>query len=233
ENITTALKALPVLGLAGANVTLPHKQTALAVMDEISEVARRIGAINTVIVGSQGQLMGDNTDAYGFIENLRQQAPQWQPRSGAALVLGAGGASRAICVALQDAGVPKIYLANRTAANAEAIASGLKGFCEVVPWSKRHLALADMSLFVNSTTLGMINAPPLELDLTALPLSAVVSDIVYNPLATPLLVAARHRGNVGVDGLGMLLHQARPGFRAWFGADPEVTAALRSAVLAD
>ena len=233
EDITAALKALPLLGFAGANVTLPHKQTALAVMDEVSEVARRIGAVNTIIVGPEGQLVGDNTDAYGFMENLRQQAPQWRPQSGAALVLGAGGAARAICVALHDAGVAKLYLANRTTARAEAIALDLKGFSEVIPWSERHSALADMSLLVNSTTLGMINAPPLDLDLAALPLSAVVTDIVYTPLDTPLLIAARDRGNVGVDGLGMLLHQARPGFRAWFSTDPQVTPALRSAVLAD
>ncbi len=232
ENLESALKALPQLGFAGANVTLPHKQTALAMMDEISPVARRIGAINTVVVGPEGQLVGDNTDAYGFMENLRQQAPLWQPQSTAALVLGAGGAARAICVALQDAGVAKIYLANRTITNAEAIAADLEGFCEVVPWSKRQSPLPDVSLLVNSTALGMTDAPPLEFDLAALPASAVVSDIVYTPLTTPLLLAARHRGNTAVDGLGMLLHQARPGFHAWFGADPQVTPALRAAVLA-
>jgi len=233
ENIAAALRALPVLGLAGSNITLPHKQTTLAVMDEVSDVARRIGAINTVVVGDRGQLLGDNSDGYGFMENLRQQAPRWRPRSGPVLILGAGGAARAICVALQDAGVPEIRLANRTAARARALAADLSGSCGVISWPQRTSALADIALLVNTTTLGMVGAPPLDLDLAALPPSAVVTDIVYAPLQTPLLTAAHQRGLTAVDGLGMLLHQARPGFRAWFGVDPQVTPALRAAVLAD
>lgn len=232
-DIETALRALPILGISGTNITLPHKQTTLAVMDEISDVARRIGAINTVVVGSRGQLLGDNSDGFGFMENLRQLAPHWQPRSGPALVLGAGGAARAICVALYDAGAAQIRLANRTAARAESLAADLTGFCEVVAWPERESALTDIALLVNTTTLGMVGAPPLDLNLAALPKSAVVTDIVYAPLETPLLAAARRQGNTAVDGLGMLLHQARPGFRAWFGVDPQVTPALRAAVLAD
>ncbi len=232
-DIQQALRALPVLGMAGTNVTLPHKQAALAAMDNVTDTAQRIGAVNTVIVGADGKLSGDNTDAYGFMENLRQLAPGWQPGAAPAVILGAGGAAQAICVALQDAGVPRLTITNRTAARAQALAAALDPFCQVVPWPERAAALADAGLLVNTTSLGMAGAPPLDLDLTRLPPDAVVADIVYTPLETALLAAAGQRGNVVVDGLGMLLHQARPGFRAWFGVDPQVTPALRAAVLAD
>ena len=231
ENISDALRALPKLGFAGANVTVPHKEAALAAVDEVSEIANRIGAVNTLICKSDGTLYGDNTDAFGFIENLRAGAPSWCPDSGCALVLGAGGAARAVITALIDAGVTEISLSNRTLARAYDVAQYIGGNVAVVPWEARDTAAEGVTLLVNTTTLGMTGKAPLEMDIRALADDAVVTDIVYAPLQTPLLASAHARGLTTVDGLGMLLHQARPGFEAWFGVRPEVTADLRRHVL--
>lgn len=231
ENISDALRALPKLGFAGANVTVPHKEAALAAVDEVSEIANRIGAVNTLICKSDGTLYGDNTDAFGFIENLRAGAPSWRPDSGCALVLGAGGAARAVITALIDAGVTEISLSNRTLARAYDVAQYIGGNVAVVPWEARDTAAEGVTLLVNTTTLGMAGKAPLEMDIRALADDAVVTDIVYAPLQTPLLASAHARGLTTVDGLGMLLHQARPGFEAWFGVRPEVTADLRRHVL--
>jgi len=231
EHIETALRALPLLGFAGVNLTVPHKEAALGVVDRVDALARRIGAVNTVVVAADGTLDGTNTDAFGFTENLRAGAPDWEP-SRAAVVLGAGGAARAVCVGLADAGVAEIRLANRKAARATRLADELSGI-QPVAWEARGDALDGAGLLVNTTTLGMTGAPPLDIALDALAGDAVVTDIVYAPLETPLLAAARARGNVTVDGLGMLLHQARPGFAAWFGHEPDVTDALRAFVLED
>jgi shikimate dehydrogenase len=201
DGLRTALRALPQEGFAGCNLTLPHKEAALAVIDHVDLSARRIGAVNTIVVRSDQSLEGRNTDAFGFIENLHAGAPDWRADRGAAVVLGAGGAARAVVAALLDA-----------------------------DWEKRERALGGATLLVNTTSLGMHGAPPLELALDALDRAAVVNDIVYVPLETPLLAAARRRGNPVVNGLGMLLHQARPAFAAWFGKMPEVTPALRRAV---
>jgi shikimate dehydrogenase len=238
EHFADALRALPKLGFAGTNVTVPHKQAALAGVDEVDDVARRIGAVNTVVVREDGGLLGTNTDAFGFIENIRDAAPDWQAPAGAALVLGAGGAARAVIVALLDVGVPTLRLTNRTAARAEELAAefGVDEFAgrvTVVPWAERSDAVAEAATVVNTPSLGMVGQPDLELDLNDLPASALVTDIVYAPLETPLLKAASARGNRCVDGLGMLLHQARPGFAAWFGVEPQVDQALRDHVLAD
>lgn len=231
DAIETALRALPHLGFRGANLTVPHKEAALAVCDMVDPLARRIGAINTVVVGADGSLVGSNTDAYGFIENLRRNGP-WQSGSGAAVVLGAGGAARAVCAALLDAGITSLRIANRTRMRAEILAEELGAGVEAVDWERRNDALDGAGLVVNTTLLGMTGQPPLEIDLAALPESAVVCDIVYDPLETPLLAAARKRGNPAVDGLGMLLHQAQPGFEAWYGVRPEVDAEVRQFVLA-
>ena len=228
ERIEQAIRALPALGFRGANVTVPHKEAALRIVDRVDPVARRIGAVNTIVVGEDGSLEGRNTDAHGFIANLYHGAPGWRPEAGPALVLGAGGAARAVVAALIDAGVPELRLYNRTAAKAEALAQDIGGPIRVVSAPD----LGGSTLLVNTTTLGMAGQPPLDLDLTALPADAVVTDIVYTPLITPLLAAARARGNPIVDGLGMLLHQAAPGFEAWFGIHPEVTPELREFVLA-
>jgi shikimate dehydrogenase len=233
ERLAEALRALPALGFRGCNLTIPHKQAALAIVDRVDPAARRIGAINTVVVMSDGSLAGTNTDVYGFRESLREAAPGWRP-AGAAVVLGAGGASRAVVAALIEAGSSEIRLVNRTLARAAALAEDLAAAnCRISihPWSDRRSVLQDAGILVNTTSLGMAAEPPLQLDLSLLPADAIVVDIVYVPLETPLLAAARQRGNTVVDGLGMLLHQGRPGFEAWFDTPVRVTRELRAAVL--
>jgi shikimate dehydrogenase len=232
ENFIDALRALPRLGFAGANVTLPHKEAALAAVDRADPGARRIGAVNTIVVADDGSLDGSNTDGFGFLENLRQDAPGFEAASGPAVVLGAGGAARALIAALIDAGAPEIRVVNRTPERAEKLIEALGGPCKMVPWDTRGAALDGAALLVNATRLGMTGQGPLDLSLDRLPPTALVNDIVYAPLETALLKAAKARGNKTVDGIGMLLHQARPGFRAWFGVDPAVTQALRDFVLA-
>ncbi|WP_374654157.1 shikimate dehydrogenase [Dongia sp.] len=231
ENLVEAIRALPKLGFKGGNVTLPHKERALDAVDALSDVARRIGAVNTLIVQEDGSILGHNTDGYGFLEHLKASAPRWRAE-GTAVVLGAGGAARGIIVALQDAGVARIVLTNRTAARAENLARDLGGSIELVGWETRAEILKDAGLLINTTQLGQAGQPALDIDLKHLPREAVVDDIVYVPLETNLLAQARMRGNPVVDGIGMLLHQARPGFKAWFGHEPDVDAGLRAFVLA-
>ncbi len=227
ERFETAVRSLADLGFAGANVTIPHKEAAFALCDEVSEIAKRAGSVNTLVF-REGRIHGTSTDGFGCLESIRGQAPGWLAEAGPAVILGAGGAVRAVAAALIDAGCPKLTLVNRTAARAEAIARDLGGPVEVATTPP----LADAALLVNGTSLGMKGEPPLEIDLAPLPPEAVVQDMVYVPLETPLLAAARARGLQAVDGLGMLLHQARPGFEAWFGVAPLVDADLRDYVLA-
>lgn len=232
ENFSDALKSLKNLGFSGVNVTIPHKEITLAHCDQLSDRAKRIGAVNTVTFSEDGLILGDNTDGFGFIENLRQNAPDTAFASGPAVVLGAGGACRAILVALLDEGCPEIRLTNRTRKRAEDLATEINDpRIKIVDWPLEPAALSDASLVVNTTSLGMVGQPKLEIDLAGLPKTALVTDIVYAPLMTDLLCQARDRGNQVVDGLGMLLHQARPGFHRWFGIDPEVTQDLRDFVL--
>lgn len=231
DHLATALRALPVLGFAGCNLTIPHKRAALSLVDRLDSAAERIGAVNTVVIAPDGALEGRNTDGFGFIESLRAARADWTSRHGSAVVVGAGGAARAILVALLDDGAPEIRLINRTFASAEALATEFGARVKAVDWIERHHALGDAALLVNTTSLGMRGEAALDLALDRLPPHALVNDIVYAPLETPLLAAARARGNPVVDGLGMLLHQARPGFAAWFGIWPDVTAGLRDAVL--
>ncbi len=228
----SALRLLAELGFRGVNVTVPLKAAALDACDRVDPTARRIGAVNTIVMKG-GRLEGSNTDGFGFLENLRQGAPGWRPAAAPAVVLGAGGAARAVVAALLDAGAPQVRLLNRTAARAEALAGDLGGAVEVSDWAERAERLDGAGLLVNTTSLGMTGQPPLDLELSRLPAEALVTDIVYAPLDTALLAAARARGHPVVDGLGMLLHQARPGFEAWFGVAPEVTAELRAFVLSD
>ncbi len=233
-DIEQALRALPTLGFRGCNLTIPHKQAALGVVDRVDPLARRIGAVNTVVVAEDGSLEASNTDIYGFRENLREWAPSWDPSAGAAVVLGAGGSSRAVVAALVDAEVDEIRIVNRTLSRAETVAADLMTAATritVCPWDRISTALEGAGLLVNTTSLGMTGEPPLDLELTPLQLSAPVVDIVYVPLETRLLAAARQRGHPVVDGLGMLLHQGRPGFEAWFGVKVEVTPALRAAIV--
>ena len=230
ERLEDALRGLPALGFKGCNVTIPHKTAAAGLVDSLDSTARRVGAVNTIVVAPDGSLSGSNTDGYGFLANLADGG--WTAAAGPALVVGAGGAARGVLAALLDAGVERIRLTNRTAEKAQALAAdfGAQGL-EIVPWAERTDAMAGVALVVNTTSLGMDGQPPLDLPLAELPAAAVVTDLVYTPLITPLLTAATARGNPVVDGLGMLLHQARPGFAAWFGVDPVVDAALRQAVL--
>ncbi|ACJ00173.1 shikimate dehydrogenase [Rhodospirillum centenum] len=233
DRIEPAIRALPALGLAGCNVTVPHKEAAFRLVDLLDPAAKRIGAVNTIVVRPDGSLEGRNTDAFGFRENLRDGAPAWDPAAGPAVVVGAGGAARAVAVALLDSGVPELRLVNRTRARAEELAADLGPGVpvRVIPWEWRASALADAGLLVNTTTQGMAGQAGLDLPLAGLPPATVVTDIVYTPLLTPLLKEAKARGNPVVDGLGMLLHQARPGFQAWFGLAPKVTPELRRFVL--
>ncbi|WP_455373894.1 shikimate dehydrogenase [Limibacillus halophilus] len=233
EGLEQALRALPVLGFGGCNLTIPHKEAALGICDRLDPLAERIGAVNMVSVEPDGSLYGTNSDAFGFIENLRQGAPDWDAAAGPVCLLGAGGASRALIVGLLDAGAPSIRLCNRSFHRAESLAEVFGPEVEALEWEERAGAIEGTNLLVNATSLGMSGQPPLELDLSLLPDATLVTDIVYSPLETPLLAAAKARGNRTVDGLGMLLHQARPGFSAWFGREPEVTQELRDFVLGE
>ncbi|UWQ18322.1 shikimate dehydrogenase [Jannaschia sp. M317] len=230
EDLRATLDLLPRLGFAGINVTIPHKEAVFAAADEVTDRARAVGAANTLTF-ADGRILADNTDGYGFLANLDQGAPDRDPAS-PAFVLGAGGAARGVIAALRDGGATRITLTNRTRARAEALAAEFGPIITVVDWDAADAALAGHGLLVNTTSLGMQGHGDLTLDLSALPAQAVVTDIVYTPLETPLLRAAKARGHPTVDGLGMLLHQAVPGFERWFGRTPEVDATLRQAVLA-
>ena len=230
DHFPQALRVLSQMGFKGVNVTLPHKQAALAAVDEADHAARRIGAVNTVTFGPDGGLFGTNTDGVGFLAHLRASVPGLDLASGPAAVIGAGGAARAICVTLADAGVKEIRISNRTLTRAETLAIGLGPEVRVINWADRAGALEEAIILINTTTQGMVGQPELDLDLDALPDGAVVYDIVYNPLVTSLMKKAQARGNPVVGGLGMLLHQAVPGFSAWFGVEPEVTEELAAFV---
>ncbi len=223
-----AVEGFRVGGWAGFNVTVPHKERILALVDSLDATARDIGAVNTVVAFGAGKLEGRNSDAPGFLASLR--ARRAIPIDRPAVLLGAGGAARAILAALNNAGVREIRIVNRNRGRAEALAAHFP--CTVGDWDDRTWLLDGAGLLINATSLGMVGEPPLDIDLARLPRTATVTDIVYRPLETRLLTDARRRGNDVVDGLGMLLHQAVEGFRAWFGVTPLVTPALRAHVLA-
>ncbi|MGB0749760.1 MAG: shikimate dehydrogenase [Magnetospiraceae bacterium] len=231
KDFPTVLRTLPKMGFSGTNVTVPHKEAAYQTVDEVTDRARVVKAVNTVIVRPDGSLLGDNTDGFGFLENLIQRSPGFDPTAGPAVVLGAGGAARGIIAALLEAGAPEIRLANRTRSRAETLAEDIPGAVHVYDVEATEQYLKNACLFVNTTTLGMDGQEAEIADFSALPIDALVTDIVYVPLQTPLLQWAAARGNPTVDGLGMLLHQARPGFEAWFGVVPEVTDDLHQYVL--
>jgi shikimate dehydrogenase len=230
KDIGQMFDALPKLGFRGWNVTLPHKEDAFRLVHERTQTAAEIGAVNTVTVQPDGSLHGDNSDAFGFMAHLDQSAPGW-PKDRPAVVLGAGGAARAVCSGLLQAGVPSLRLTNRTRSRAEALAAAFDSRIEVIDWDDRSSALAGAGLLTNTTSLGMTKQPPLEIALDDMPDDGVVYDIVYVPLETDLLAAARVRNLASVDGLGMLLHQARPGFHRWFGVDAQVTNDLHQSVV--
>lgn len=226
--LEAALRALPALNFAGCNVTLPHKEEIVRIADHVDPAARAIGAANCVVVQPDGSLAAYNYDAFGFMESLRAGAPSWRASRGPAVVLGAGGAARAVVYGLIEDGAPEVRVVNRTLERAQAFASEFGPKVKPLQWDERSDALAGAALLVNTTSNGMVGQPPLEIALDALPKDALVNDIVYTPLETPLLAAARARGNVAVDGLGMLIQQARPAFRDWFEVMPDVTADERA-----
>jgi shikimate dehydrogenase len=227
-----ALHALAPLCFSGCNLTIPHKEAALSFVDRIDANARRIGAVNCVVVDEKGELEGRNYDGFGFIASLRAAAHDWRADGAPAVVIGSGGGARAIVVGLMDAGAREIRVVNRTFERAQALAAAFGAKVAAHRWENRNSCLSGAGLLVNTTSQGMIGQAPLDLSLAALPASAIVADIVYAPLETPLLRDARRLGLTTVDGLGMLLHQARPAFRDWFGVMPDVTPALRELIAA-
>ena len=226
--LKAALRALYPLGFAGCNLTLPHKQEAMKWVDEVDTVSKSIGALSCVIVRPDGSLAGTNNDCYGFVRSIRQEQPAWRADSGPSVVIGAGGGARAVCYGLMQAGATEIRLVNRAFARARKIAEEFSGPLKVMPWEQRHEALDDAAMVVNTTSQGMVGQSPLDIRLDKLPTQALVVDIIYTPLETPFLAAARKRGNPTVNGLGMLLHQGPPAWQAWFGIEPAVTSELRA-----
>lgn len=230
-NLKDVILTLPKMGFVGANVTLPHKEAIMEIADFVTDRAALIGAVNTLIFRADGKIQGDNTDGYGFLENLKNGAPNWAPQAGPAAVLGAGGAARAVIASLLDAGVPEIMLSNRTRVRADRLKSVFGNRVTVYDWVQAGNMLDHAALVVNTTSLGMIGKPELRVPLDGLSPDTVVTDLVYAPLKTKLLETAEELGCVTVDGLGMLLHQAVPGFERWFGTRPEVDRAARTAAL--
>ncbi len=231
DNLADVIKTLPRMGFVGVNITVPHKERVIDIADQVTDRATLIGAANTLIFRKDGKIHADNTDGYGFIQNLKQNAPDWDPKAGPAAVLGAGGAARAVIVSLLDAGAPEIQVANRTRVRAEALRAEFGNRVRVVDWVQAGNMIEDAATVVNTTSLGMVGKPALRVPLDGLQKGALVTDLVYAPLKTPLLQEAEDMGCMTVDGLGMLLHQAVPAFERWFGVRPEVDEATRAAVL--
>ncbi|WIY26815.1 shikimate dehydrogenase [Parasedimentitalea psychrophila] len=230
-DLEEVIRAMPKMGFVGANVTIPHKERVMSIADQVTDRATLIGAANTLIFRKDGTILADNTDGYGFITNLVQAAPNWDPESGPAVVLGAGGACRAVVASLLEAGVSEVILSNRTRARADQLKQEFGARLRVVEWVQAGNVIEEAALLVNTTSLGMTGKPRLRVPLDGLQSSAVVTDLVYTPLKTELLQYAEEIGCTTVDGLGMLLHQAVPGFERWFGQRPEVDNAARAAAL--
>ncbi len=232
EKLSLALPGLAALGFRGCNVTTPHKQAVMPLIDRVDELARRIGAVNTIVVEKDGTLTGFNNDGNGFVQSLRDAKADWRPDAGPIVVLGAGGAARAVVASLAAQGAREIRLVNRTFERAQGIAKEFGPPVTAFPWEQRNDALADVALLANATNQGMAGKPALDISLDRLPPHALVGDLIYIPPETPLLAAARVRGNMTVNGLGLLLNQARPAFQAWYGVLPDITPALLRAIQA-
>jgi len=230
EKLVPALQGLAVLGLRGCNVTTPHKQAVMPLIDHLDPLARTIGAVNTIVVQPDGSLRGFNNDGNGFVQSVRDAVPAWQPATGPIVVLGAGGAARAVVASLAAQGAREIRVVNRTFERARAMADEYGAPVSAVTWEQREDVLSDAALLVNCTNQGMTGKPPLDIGLDRLHPRAIVGDLIYTPPVTPLLAAAAARGNRTVNGLGLLLNQARPAFHAWFGVMPEITPALVAAI---
>lgn len=233
SDLEQVIRTMPRMGFVGCNVTIPHKETVLALADIVTDRAALIGAANTLIFRRDGRIHADNTDAFGFTANLRQNAPDWQPTMGPAAVIGAGGAARAVIAALLEIGAPEIRLSNRTKAKADALRTEFGARVVVYDWVQAGNMLEDATTVVNTSSLGMVGKPEFRVPLDALSPKATVTDLVYAPLKTRLLTEAEAMGCTAVDGLGMLLHQAVPGFERWFGVKPQVDQETRDAVLAE
>jgi len=231
NDLEQVIRTLPKMGFVGVNITIPYKETVLAIADKITDRATLIGAANTLIFSKDGKIHADNTDGYGFFENLRNGAPDWDPKAAPAVVLGAGGAARAVVASLIGAGVPEVLLTNRTRVRAEKLKEDFGQRVRVVDWVQAGNIMEEVGLVVNTTSLGMVGKPEMRVPLDGLEKGTVVTDLVYTPLKTHLLQVAEQAGCITVDGLGMLLHQAVPGFERWFGVRPEVDKATRAAAL--
>jgi shikimate dehydrogenase len=232
EDLANFIRRLGSLGYVGCNVTLPHKEAVYDLVEVQDDTTKRIEAVNTLYMEG-GRLLGFNSDAYGFVAHLRSVLPEWRGEGAHVVVLGAGGAARAITAGLLGEGVDRITIANRTEARGRALAAHFGAQVGSIPWSQIADQLPDCDLLINTTQLGMAGQPALDIDLDGLQTGAAVADIVYVPLETDLLRQARARGHPVVDGLGMLLHQAVPGFELWFGVRPEVTPRLRALIESD
>lgn len=228
DALPQALQGLVALGFAGCNVTIPHKVAVIPHLHYVDPMARKMGAVNTIVVGADGQLSGYNNDGYGYIQGLLDAFPDWRADAGPVVVIGAGGAARAVVVSLAERGAREIRLINRSLDKAQALAQEVGAPVTAYPWERRHDALEGAALLVNATNQGMKGQPALDVSLDPLPRHCLVSDVIYTPQETPLLAAARARGHATVNGMGMLLNQARPAFEAWFGVRPEITPELRA-----
>ncbi|WBU63828.1 shikimate dehydrogenase [Paracoccus aerodenitrificans] len=231
DNLENVLKTLPKMGFVGVNVTIPHKEAALRLSDSLTDRAALIKAANTLIFREDGKIHADNTDGYGFLANLLQEAPDWRPDQGPAAVIGAGGAARAVVASLLESGVPELRITNRTRLRADQIRAEFGAKVVVYDWAQAGNMLEGAHTAINATSMGMTGKAPLPVPLDALAPETLVTDLVYTPLMTDFLKEAQQRGCMVVDGLGMLLHQAVPGFERWFGQRPEVDEELRQAVL--
>ncbi len=230
-DLESTLRLLPKLGFVGANITIPHKEAILKIAEVVTDRAALIGAANTLIFRKDGKIHADNTDGAGFIANLRQGAPDWLPTNGPAAVFGAGGAARAVIAALIEVGTPEIRLSNRSRPRAEALRADFGAKVVIYDWTQAGNMLEGAKTVINTTSLGMAGKPDFRVPLDALEPEAVVNDLVYTPLMTSFLRSAKAQGCTVVDGLGMLLHQAAPGFERWFGPTPAVDEETRNAVL--